>query len=506
MIKQNLESLIHYGLSHQFFRMEDVHWMRGSLCAFLNMELYDEKEVKLSSSTVDIADLLSQITDWAHEKGLIPSVLSPYNDLFDTALMGILCPRPSEVAHRFWNLFHESPQKATDWYYKFSQATHYIRMDRMAKNIQWHHETDFGQLVITVNLSKPEKDPMAIAAAAQAKEVNFPKCLLCIENVGYSGDLNQPPRQNHRIIPLTLNNEKWFMQYSPYIYYNEHAIIINQKHVPMAIGPDTFKRLCDFVSQFEHYFIGSNADLPLVGGSMLSHDHYQGGHFDMPMAKAAVYKSYGIKGFEAVQVSWLKWPLTVLRLSHQNRHLVEALAAKITDTWRYYSSPEDELISYTGNEPHHTVTPIARKRHHQYEIDVVLRDNRRSERYPDGIYHPHAEVHPVKKENIGLIEVMGLAVLPSRIKATMEVLEEALQTGTHWAALEERPEVSGFEALYDEMWSVKASGKSSGDSVRQVIGDTFTKGLLHAGVMQNDAQGTMAMERFIQLINQQEAE
>jgi len=505
MIKFELESLLFYGLFHEFYTKEDLDAMRGRLCEYLKLPLYDSTEVVLNEPLTDVSEILARLTNWAADKGLISSPHPPYSDLFDTAVMGILCPSPSKVTGHFQGLYRQSPKVSTDWYYGFSKATNYIRMERMAKNVEWQQPTVYGEMIMTINLSKPEKDPKAIAEAALVKETGFPKCLLCVENVGYTGTINLPARQNHRIIPLTLNNDPWVFQYSPYIYYNEHAIVINQKHVPMAITRETFVRLCEFVTQFEHYFIGSNADLPLVGGSMLTHDHYQAGCFDMPMAKARAHRNYAIKGFETVQVTWLNWPLTVLRLVGRESKEVIALADRITTLWRGYTSEAQDLLSHTGTEPHHTVTPIARKRQGLYEIDVVLRDNRRSERYPDGIYHPHVEVHPVKKENIGLIEVMGLAVLPSRLKDTVDRLADALAHHTPWQDMQADPLVDGFQMIYEEMVEAYKGDVSPIDTVKAVIGQVFVKGLEHSGVMGMTEKGEAAMAEFIETLNRQEA-
>jgi UDPglucose--hexose-1-phosphate uridylyltransferase len=505
MIKFELESLLLYGLFHEFYAKEDVNALRGSLCEALKIPLYDERQVDMSAPLENLGEILSRLTRWASDQALIASRFPPYSDLFDTMIMGILCPKPSEVTAQFRALYEKSSQAATQWYYGFSKATNYIRMERMAKNVEWNQPTAYGEMIMTINLSKPEKDPKAIAEAANIKETGFPKCLLCVENVGYAGNINQPPRQNHRIIPLTLADSPWVLQYSPYIYYNEHAIVINQEHVPMAITRDTFVRLCDFVTQFEHYFIGSNADLPLVGGSMLTHDHYQAGCFDMPMAKATVHKKYVISGYETVQITWLKWPLTVLRLSSREASEVIALADKITNVWRSYTSATDELLSHTHDEPHHTVTPIARKRQGYYEMDVVLRDNRRSERYPDGIYHPHAEIHPVKKENIGLIEVMGLAVLPSRLKDTVATLTDALEQRKNWMDIESNPLVAGFEKIYERMVASLHKDQAAIDTVKTIIGQVFVEGLEHSGIMGITESGEAAMDRFIKTINEGEA-
>lgn len=517
MIIRDIESLLTYGLFHKFYTNEDVDAVRGKLCEYLNVPLYDAGELQDAEqgnksegladgadqgTDTDLEKILARITDWAFESGMIKSNHPPYSDNFDTALMGILCPMPSEVSRRFKELYAASPKSATDWYYSFSKETNYIRMSRMTKNVVWQQPTAYGDMVMTINLSKPEKDPKAIAEAANLKETNFPKCLLCAENVGYAGTVNQPARQNHRVIPLTLANEPWILQYSPYIYYNEHAIVINKKHTPMVINRDTFVRLCEFVTHLDHYFIGSNADLPLVGGSMLTHDHYQAGCYDMPMAKAEAFKAYELNGFDQVKVTWLNWPLTVLRLSGKSAEEVIALADKITTVWRGYTSEVDELFSHTGSEAHHTVTPIVRKNLGNFEIDVVLRDNRRSEQYPDGIYHPHVEIHPVKKENIGLIEVMGLAVLPSRLKETAECLADGLAEQKSWGDIVANPLVAGFEAIYGRMLATYQTGKSAMSHVQDVIGQVFVEGLEHSGVMPISDCGEKAMERFIAAVNQ----
>ncbi len=504
MITKHIEDLLSYSVLNDFFKEEDLHAMRNSLCAFLHVEASGQVANTENYEKLSLPEILNQICNWAYTQGQLKSMHPTYMDLLDTALMGIVCPRPSQVTEHFFKLYNTSPQMATDWYYDFSQNTHYIRRDRMARNLVWEQPTLYGNMVMTINLSKPEKDPAAIIEAAKVKETGYPKCLLCVENVGFSGNVNQPPRQNHRIIPLNLAGEKWALQYSPYIYYNEHAIILSERHVPMAITRQTFERLCDFVTQFEHYFIGSNADLPLVGGSMLTHDHYQGGHFDMPMAAAGAFKNYGIKGFENVTVTWLKWPLTVLRLVGADSAELIALASQVTEVWRGYTSEADELLSHTGLEPHHTVTPIVRKRSGKYEIDVVLRDNRRSDLYPEGIYHPHAEVHPVKKENIGLIEVMGLAVLPSRLKQTLDLLTEALNDQRPWEVIKEEPNVQGFEVIYERILSSGDLATDARTRVQQIIGQVFVEGLEHSGVMKCEQLGQKAMARFMNALGGRE--
>ena len=409
-------------------------------------------------------------------------------------------PRPSEVIRTFEEYCKEDTQKATDYYYKLSCDSDYIRRYRIKKDMKWVTSTEYGDLDITINLSKPEKDPKAIAAARNAKQSGYPKCLLCCENEGYAGRVNHPARQNHRIIPVTIQNDTWGFQYSPYVYYNEHCIVFNGKHVPMKIERGTFCKLFDFVKRFPHYFVGSNADLPIVGGSILSHDHFQGGHYEFAMAKAPVERSFSIKGFEDVEAGIVKWPMSVIRLKAADTERIIELADKILQSWRAYTDEEAFIYAETDGEPHNTITPIARKRGNNYELDLVLRNNITTEEHPLGVYHPHAKLHHIKKENIGLIEVMGLAVLPARLKGEMEALKEAILGGKNLRddeALEKHADwVEEFTPGYDKI------DASNIDSILQKeIGIVFMQVLTDAGVYKRTPDGQQAFDRFIESLN-----
>ncbi len=499
-IYELIETLIDYGLSTQLMAAEDVVYVRNSVYHALSVEA-PLVVPQAYRGEFSVAELMEALIDWAYDAGILQSKYPDHTDVFDTQLMDLLTPRPSEVTNKFMSLYSNSSKEATDWFYKFSISTQYIRMKRVSKNINWQQNTKYGDMVISINRSKPEKDPKVIIEAAKVQASQYPLCLLCYENVGYYGHSNHPARQTHRVIPLTLGGEPWFFQYSPYVYYNEHAIVISKEHTPMAITPKTFERLADFVDQFPHYFVGSNADLPIVGGSMLAHDHYQAGCYEMPMAKAAVYKSYALEGFKDVQCQWLRWPLTALRMASDNRSSMIEAAVQLTHLWRRYTDEQAALFAVTENEPHHSITPILRKRGGLYELDVVLRDNRRSEAFPDGIYHPHPEIHPVKKENIGLIEVMGLAVLPDRLAHTMEVLAHGLKNKLPFEALE-RDCVNGFEALYKRAQGTEGE-KNALRIVKSEVGAMFVQGLEHCGVMKNTQAGEESMNRFMNTLNQE---
>lgn len=440
--------------------------------------------------------VLGRMCDYACEKGLIEEDSVVYRDLFDTKIMGLLMPRPSEVIRRFRELYEESPEAATDYYYKLSQDSDYIRRYRVCKDMKWVAPTKYGDLDITVNLSKPEKDPKAIAAAKNARQSGYPKCLLCRENEGYAGRVNHPARQNHRIIPVTINNSQWGFQYSPYVYYNEHCIVFNSRHVPMKIDRAAFCKLFDFVKQFPHYFVGSNADLPIVGGSILSHDHFQGGHYEFAMAKASVERSFTVKGFEDVAAGVVNWPMSVIRLSGKDTDRIIALADIILGKWREYTDEEAFIYAYTDGEPHNTITPIARKRGENYELDLVLRNNITTQEHPLGVYHPHAKLHHIKKENIGLIEVMGLAVLPARLKTEMACLKKAILEGADLRAdgtiSKHADWVEEFKPKYEKI------DASNIDSIIEAeIGLVFMEVLEDAGVYKRTEEGQKAFDRFI---------
>ena len=425
MIQERILELTEYGLVTGLVEPEDRRFTINRLLELFHLdELDDEvaaayaKRTPMTQESAEAAleGILNEMLDYAAEDGLMPEDTITYRDLFDTKIMSMLVPRPSEVIKKIQAFYQISPKEATDYFYKLSRDTNYIRRYRIKKDQKWTADTEFGTLDITINLSKPEKDPKAIAAAKLAKQSGYPKCLLCKENEGYAGRVNHPARQNHRIIPVTINHSDWFFQYSPYVYYNEHCIVFNAEHTPMKIEKATFGKLLDFVEQFPHYFVGSNADLPIVGGSILSHDHFQGGHYEFAMAKAPVEKELVFKEFEDVKAGIVKWPMSVIRISAPQKERLIELADKILLAWRGYTDEDAFIFAETEGEPHNTITPIARKRGNDYELDLVLRNNITTEEHPLGVYHPHAKLHHIKKENIGLIEVMGLAVLPARLK------------------------------------------------------------------------------------------
>ena len=503
MIQESVAKLVQYGLVTGLIEKEDAIYTANRLLDLLNMDtLEEETEAAIMDTEADEAiigrleKILGDICDYAYDKGIIEENTVGYRDLFDTKVMSLLVDRPSNIIHKFEMLYQESPKKATDFYYKLSQDTDYIRRYRIAKDRKWLAPTEYGDLDITINLSKPEKDPKAIAAAKLAKQTSYPKCLLCRENEGYAGRLNHPARGNHRIIPVTINDSQWFFQYSPYVYYNEHCIVFNSKHVPMKIERATFAKLLDFVSQFPHYFVGSNADLPIVGGSILSHDHFQGGHYEFAMAKAPVEETISFAGYEDVEAGIVKWPMSVIRIrSEQPGRLID-LADKILLAWRGYTDEAAFIYAETDGEPHNTITPIARKRDGKYELDLVLRNNITTKEHPLGVFHPHAELHHIKKENIGLIEVMGLAVLPARLKDELEHLKRAMVSGRDIRDDEEL----GKHADWVEELKQKY-GSFSDETIDRIIEDevgiVFMKVLEHAGVYKRTPEGKEAFRRFV---------
>ena len=506
MIQENILELVKYGLSTGLVDPEDkVYTINRLLELFQVDEIEDavfEKVENLPAWTQEEAEgklegILAEMMDYAYENGLMAENSIVYKDLFDTKIMGCLVPEPSSVRKTFRDLYeYTSPLAATDYFYKLSCDSNYIRRQRIKKDRKWTTDTEFGTLDITINLSKPEKDPKAIAAAKNAKQSAYPKCQLCKENEGYAGRVNHPARQNHRIIPLTINNSDWFFQYSPYVYYNEHCIVFNSKHTPMKIERATFGKLLDFVTQFPHYFVGSNADLPIVGGSILSHDHFQGGHYTFAMAKAPIEKELQFEGFSDVKAGIVKWPMSVIRISGPDKERLIELADKILLTWRGYTDEDAFIYAETDGEPHNTITPIARRRGDDFELDLVLRNNITTGEHPLGVYHPHAKLHHIKKENIGLIEVMGLAVLPARLKDEMAELADALVNGTDLRATETLAShaewAEGFLPKYD-----KITKDNVMDILHEEIGLVFNEALQDAGVYKCTPEGRKAFERFI---------
>jgi len=491
MINTYLASLVHYGLRTGLIEPCDKTYITNMLLQVMELDAYEEAPAQ----DLALEEILNGLLENAIARGICKDDITS-RDLFDTKLMGILTPLPREVRAKFAALYAEDPVKATDWYYKLSQDTDYIRRYRIAKDLRWKTKTEYGELDITVNLSKPEKDPKAIAAAKLAPQSGYPKCMLCAENEGYAGRMNHPARQNHRIVPITIANADWFLQYSPYVYYNEHCIVFNSVHTPMVIDKSALSKLLDFVTIFPHYFVGSNADLPIVGGSILSHEHFQGGHYTFPMEVAEVEQELTFKGFEDVQAGIVKWPMSVIRLDCADKERLVELADKILIAWRGYTDEAAFIFAHT-DAPHNTITPIARRRGNLYELDLVLRNNLTTDEHPLGVYHPHAELHHIKKENIGLIEVMGLAVLPARLKAELAALEEAI--------LHDLPLTGELEK--HASWVAEMKGKYTftaeniTDILRTEVGLIFSKVLEHAGVYKRTAEGREAFLRFIQQVS-----
>lgn len=491
MINKSIKQLVRYAVACGLVEEQDEIWAVNRLLEVLQLDSFED--VALENEEAPLEEILASVLDFAVEKKLISNDVTS-RDLFDTRLMGAITPAPSVVSKKFFSLYEKSPERATDFYYKFSGDTDYIRRYRVEKDLKWTTETDYGTLDITVNLSKPEKSPEEIAKAKLAPPSGYPKCLLCAENEGYAGRFNHPARQNHRVIPITIDGDDWGLQYSPYVYYNEHCIVFNKKHIPMKIDRSAFNKLLDFVTLFPHYFIGSNADLPIVGGSILSHEHFQGGHYDFAMAKAPVEKSFSVKGFESVNCGIVKWPMSVIRLSSNDREQLVELADRILTKWRSYNDEKCFIFSQTDGEMHNTITPIARMREGLFELDLVLRNNITTEEHPLGVFHPHAELHNIKKENIGLIEVMGLAVLPSRLKNEMALLEKAILSSSDL----ENDSVLSKHALWVESFKDKYEFTEENTSaiLKKEIGKVFSKVLEHAGVYKRSKEGQEGFERF----------
>ena len=490
-----IESLIAYALRVGLIDENDMIYTRNRLLCLLGE---DGCAAAQPDSGALLPDILKTLTDFAVQKGLCADT-SESRDIFDTELMNCLTPRPSSVIERFWREYSESPEKATEYYYRFSGDTNYIRRDRVARDRRWKVNSEYGEIDITVNLSKPEKDPRDIAAAGRTASVAYPLCQLCVENVGYAGRIGHPARANHRVIPLSLCGEDWFLQYSPYVYYNEHCIVFNKLHVPMKISAGTFAKLFDFVRQFPHYFVGSNADLPIVGGCILSHDHFQGGRYTFAMEKAETEHDFAVEGFEDIACGIVKWPLSVIRLRGKDSERIVALAKRILEKWRSYTDESAMIYAQTEGVPHNTITPIARRRGEDYELDLCLRNNLTTEEHPMGLYHPHAQRHHIKKENIGLIEVMGLAVLPSRLQSELELLEEYIAEGKDISSNESIAK----HALWAQTFAPKLNGEpreTIRSALEQEVGKVFLQVLEDAGVFKRDEKGKKAFLRFIESI------
>lgn len=490
-----LRALAQYAIDKGFIMPEDETWALNRLLEAMQL---DAPSGVQAAEDAPLCDILSALTDDAVSRGLISGTVTE-RDLFDTKLMGVLIPPPRQVRSEFRALYELSPRAATDWYYAFSCSSNYIRTDRTAKDLRWNYSGKYGVLELSINLAKPEKDPKAIAAAGRAVQTGYPLCQLCAENEGYAGRLNHPARQNHRLIPVTVGGEDWFLQYSPYVYYNEHCIVLNSLHVPMKIDRAAFEKLFDFVRCFPHYFVGSNADLPIVGGSILSHEHFQGGRHDFPMAKAGIEIPVSFKGFEDVEAGIVKWPLSVIRLAHEDPSRLVLLGDRILGMWRGYSDEAAFIFSETDGVPHNTITPIARFRGGRYELDLVLRNNITTDEHPLGVYHPHAKLHHIKKENIGLIEVMGLAILPGRLKAELDSLAEAAADGRD---LRPDPVLAKHADWLDEIRSRRAVTRENASAVLfEETGSVFEQVLEDAGVYKTDEPGREAFMRFIAAVN-----
>ena len=494
-IETYIDSLVAYAMNTGLAQPVDHQVLTNRLLDLLHREDYTPSDELLSE---DLEEILSGILDYACEQGLCEDNITA-RDIFDTRIMGALTPMPREVIRCFREKYAVSPQEATDWYYTFSCDTDYIRRYRIAKDLRWTYESEYGDLDITINLSKPEKDPKAIAAAKNAPQSGYPKCQLCKENEGYAGRLNHPARANHRIIPITIAGSEWYLQYSPYVYYNEHCIVFNGQHVPMKIDKAAFDKLLDFVTAFPHYFVGSNADLPIVGGSILSHEHFQGGHYTFAMEKAPVETPVYFAGFEDVQAGLVKWPMSVIRLDGEDPKRLSQLAEKVLNAWRSYSDEKCGIVAFSGGEPHNTITPIARRRGSLYELDLVLRCNITTEEHPLGVFHPHADKHHIKKENIGLIEVMGLAVLPSRLKSELTDLAEKIVSG---ADLRGDPIQSKHADWVEELKKRYIfTEENAMATLMQETGRVFTQVLEDAGVYKRTPEGKDAFLRFVEAVN-----
>ena len=494
-IETYIDSLISYTMNCGLAEPCDHQVLLNRILDILRKDDYEPSD---EPQTEDLEEILAGILDWAVEQGICEDGITA-RDIFDTRIMGALTPMPREVIRTFEEKYDRSPVEATDWYYKFSCDTDYIRRYRIKKDMRWKYRSAYGEMDITINLSKPEKDPKAIAAAKNAPQTAYPKCQLCVENEGYAGRMNHPARSNHRIVPIEVCGQAWRLQYSPYVYYNEHCIVFNAQHVPMKIDKAAFEKLLDFVRAFPHYFVGSNADLPIVGGSILSHEHFQGGHYRFAMENAGIATPLTFKGYEDIHAGIVNWPMSVIRLNGKDPKKIAALADKILTAWRGYSDESVGVVAFSNGEPHNTITPIARRRSDHYELDLVLRCNITTDEHPLGVFHPHADKHHIKKENIGLIEVMGLAVLPSRLKDELTNLASAVVAGKDIAA----DEVLSKHAAWVEELKGKYTftEENALDIILQETGKVFAEVLEDAGVYKNTEEGRKAFLRFVDAVN-----
>ena len=496
MLYKNIKKLVEYGVQTGLTPECERTYTTNLLLEIFKEDDYED--VSIEGEELDLEQILKELLDEAVARGLVEDSVV-FKDLFDTKLMNCLLPRPAQVQKTFWEEYEKFPEAATEFFYRFSQDSDYIRRYRVKKDMKWKVDSPYGEIDITINLSKPEKDPKAIAAAGAAKASSYPKCQLCMENEGYAGRANHPARETHRIIPITINDSRWGFQYSPYVYYNEHCIVFNGQHVPMKIDRAAFVKLFDFVKQFPHYFLGSNADLPIVGGSILSHDHFQGGNYTFAMAKAPIEIPVTIPGYEDVEAGIVKWPLSVLRIRHADEKRLIDLADHVLQAWRGYTDEDAFIYAETDGTPHNTITPIARKKGDMYELDLTLRNNITTEEHPLGVYHPHAQYHNIKKENIGLIEVMGLAVLPSRLKEELEILADYIVEGNDIRSNEKIAKhadwTDSFLPKYDSITKDNVM-----DILKEETGIVFTHVLEDAGVYKCTEEGRRAFMRFIETL------
>lgn len=496
MLYEAIKKLVQYGINTGLTPESERIYTTNLLLDVMKEDSYEDMPCDLSNIVLE--DVLAELLDEAVKRDIIEDSIT-YRDLLDTKLMNCLMPRPSQIQTDFWKKYETSPETATDYYYKLSQDSDYIRRYRIRKDRKWTVDTEYGTLDITINLSKPEKDPKAIAAAGKAKSASYPKCQLCMENEGYAGRTNHPARENHRIIPITIQGKKWGFQYSPYVYYNEHCIVFNGEHIPMKIDRNTFAKLFDFIKLFPHYFLGSNADLPIVGGSILSHDHFQGGNYTFAMAKAPVTENFQVAGYEDVAAGIVKWPLSVIRLQSRDSERIIDLAEHILSKWRSYTDKDTFIFAETKGVPHNTITPIARKRGDFFELDLTLRNNITTEEHPLGVFHPHAKLHHIKKENIGLIEVMGLAVLPARLKGEMELLRQYILEGRD---IRSNDQIAKHADWVDEFLPeyTDISADNIDHILEQEVGKVFCQVLEDAGVYKNTEEGRKAFHRFLEIL------
>jgi UDPglucose--hexose-1-phosphate uridylyltransferase len=489
-----IKSLVIYGINNKLIEKNDEIYITNQICQALEIDSFEDAEANADAT---LQEILGVIIDYAIQNGICEDSVV-YRDLFDTKIMGILTPRPSQVINEFNKRYDESPKKATDYYYNFAKKSDYIREYRIKNDVKWITQTQYGDIDITINLSKPEKDPKAIAAALKMKQSAYPKCQLCKENEGYAGRVNHPARQNHRIIPINLAGNNFYLQYSPYVYYNEHCIVFNAEHIPMKIDRGAFEKLFAFVEQFPHYFVGSNADLPIVGGSILTHEHFQGGNYEFAMAKAPVETEFVFEGYDDVSAGIVKWPMSVIRLSSDNSDKLVDLSDKILNAWREYTDEEAFIYAQTNGEPHNTITPIARMRDGKFEIDLVLRNNITTDECPLGFYHPHPEYHHIKKENIGLIEVMGLAVLPSRLKDEIAQLKDAMLCGKNIAEIESIAKHKQWADMIMSKYDINEDNCE--DIIKKEIGVVFTSILEQCGVFDRNEKGKAQFIKFMESV------